>query len=287
MKILVTGGTGTVGSAVVQALVARGADVSVLTRDAKKPLPAGVAAVEGNLLDVPSVREVFKGFDSVFLLNPVSQTETSEALMALTAMRLAGVQRVVYLSVHLVDDAPWLPHFGSKVGIEAAIRKSGLAWTILRPNNFYQNDDWFKDVLLHHSVYPQPLGSTGVSRVDVRDIAEAAAIALTEPGHDGQTYDLVGPEEMTGESTARAWSEALGKPITYAGDDLEAWEQQQLQYLPHWMIFDFGEMYRFFQTEGLRASPEAIARQTTLLGHAPRAFAAFARERAGVWSVGP
>ena len=116
MKILVTGGTGTVGSEVVKELLKRDADVSVLTRDAKKPLPAGAKAVEGNLLDVNSVRQVFKGVDAVFLLNPVSQTETSEALMAVTSMRTAGVKRVVYVSVHHVDQAPWLPHFGSKIG---------------------------------------------------------------------------------------------------------------------------------------------------------------------------
>jgi uncharacterized protein YbjT (DUF2867 family) len=283
VKILVTGGTGTVGSQVVQELLKRDADVSVLTRDAKKPLPAGAKAVEGNLLDVNSVRQVFNGVDAVFLLNPVSQTETSEALMALTAMRTAGVKRVVYVSVHHVDQAPWLPHFGSKVGVEAALKKSGLDYTILRPNNFYQNDYWFKDVLLQYSVYPQPIGSAGVSRVDTRDIGEAAAIALTTAGHEGQTYDLVGPEAVTGESTARTWSSVLGKPIAYAGDDLDAWEAVQVNYLPHWMVFDFREMYLHFQQQGLKASAEAIARQTKLLGHAPRSFEAFAAETAAAW----
>jgi uncharacterized protein YbjT (DUF2867 family) len=283
MKILVTGGTGTVGSRVVNELLTRKAEVSVLTRDTKKPMPAGVNAIEGNLLDVASVRRVFSGFDAVFLLNQVTPTEASEGLMAVTAMRNAGIKRIVYLSVQDADQAPWLPHFGSKVGVEAALRKGGIPWTILRPNNFYQNDYWFKDALLQYGVYPQPLGSAGLSRVDVRDIGEAAAIALTQPGHDGQTYDLVGPAEVTGESTAKIWSEALGKPITYAGDDLQAWEKQQLQYLPDWMVFDFGAMYAFFQQHGLKASPEAIERQTRLIGHAPRSFEAFAAETAKAW----
>ena len=284
MKILVTGGTGTVGSQVVQELLKRKADISVLTRDAKKPLPAGAKAVEGNLLDVNSVRQVFRGVDAVFLLNPVSQTETSEALMAVTAMRTAGVKRVVYVSVHDVDLAPWLPHFGSKIGVEAAIRKSGMDYTILRPNNFYQNDYWFKDVLLQYGVYPQPIGSTGLSRVDTRDIGEAAAIALTERGHEGEIYDLVGPDVVTGESTAKTWASVLGKPIAYGGDDLDAWEAVQVNYLPHWMVFDFREMYLYFQQKGLKASPEAIARQTRLLGHAPRSFEAFAAETASAWT---
>jgi uncharacterized protein YbjT (DUF2867 family) len=284
MSILVTGGTGTVGSAVVKELTGKGAAVKVLTRDPAKLKPApGVTPVQGNLLEPATVRRVFDGVDSVFLLNPVSQTEASEALMAITGMRAANVTRVVYLSVHHADKAAWLPHFGSKVGVEAALKVSGLPFTILRPNNFHQNDYWFKDVLLQYSLYPQPIGSAGISRVDVRDIAEAAAISLTSSGHEGQTYDLVGPEAVTGESTAKSWSAALGKPIAYGGDDLDAWEKVQLQYLPDWMVFDFRHMYEFFQREGLIASAEAIARQTKLLGHAPRGFDAFAKETAAAW----
>src|SRR5829696_6297771 len=104
MSILVTGGTGTVGSPLVKELTARRADVKVLTRDPSKLAGRqGVTAVQGNLLEPATVRRVFDGVDSVFLLNPVSQTEASEALMALSGMRLARVKRIVYLSVHHAD----------------------------------------------------------------------------------------------------------------------------------------------------------------------------------------
>lgn len=285
MNILVTGGTGTVGSQVVRELRARGAQVQVLTRDAAKAakLPAGVKAVTGDLSKVETVTRVFKGVDGVFLINTVSPTEVHEGLLSVCAMRHENVKRLVYLSVHHADAAPWLPHFGGKLGVEEAVRKSGVPSTILRPNNFYQNDYWFKDALLQYGVYPQPIGDVGLHRVDVRDIAEAAAIALTSSGHEGQTYDLVGPEAHTGQSTAEVWSRALGRDIKYGGNDLEAWEKQTLQYMPDWGVYDFKHMYAFFQAKGLKASPEAIDRQTKLLGHAPRSFGAFAMETAAAW----
>jgi uncharacterized protein YbjT (DUF2867 family) len=155
--------------------------------------------------------------------------------------------------------------------------------TILRPNNFYQNDYFFKDVILQHGVYPQPIGNTGLHRVDVRDIAEAAAVALTTSGHEGQTYDLVGPEAQTGDSAAAAWSRALGKTVVYGGDDLEAWEKQALQFMPDYLVYDFKHMYDFFQKKGLKASPEAIDRHTKLVGHAPRSYGAFVSETATAW----
>jgi uncharacterized protein YbjT (DUF2867 family) len=285
MSILVTGGTGTVGSQVVRELLARGQQVQVLTRNSAKAksLPAGATAVTGDLGEVETVRRIFKGVDAVFLINTVSPTEVQEALLSICAMRLDRVRRLVYVSVHHADVAAWLPHFGGKVGVEEAVRKSGIPFTILRPNNFYQNDYWFKDALLQHGVYPQPIGNVGLHRVDVRDIAEAAAIALTTSAHEGQSYDLVGPELHTGESTAEVWSRALGRPIGYAGNDLEAWEKQSLQYMPDWAVFDFKNMYKFFQEKGLKATPEAIERQTRLLGHVPRAFGAFASETASAW----
>ena len=217
MKILVVGGTGNVGSEVVRQLKARNVSVSVLTRSAEhvSKLPAGVSGVIGDLLD-PSTLGVFAGFEAVFLLNPVSTTETFEGILGVNGARDAGVKRIVYLSVHDLDKASHLPHFGGKIGIEAAVRDSGMQYTIVRPNNFYQNDVWMKEAIMSYGVYPQPLGSAGVSRIDVRDIAEVSVLALTSDAHNGKIYNLVGPDPVTGESTAAEWSRALGKPIKYA-----------------------------------------------------------------------
>jgi uncharacterized protein YbjT (DUF2867 family) len=287
MNVVVTGGTGTVGSQVVRELVARGASVKVVTRDPAKvqKLGAGVTAVPGNLGEPASVRRVFAGADAVFLLNVVSPTESQEGLVPLCALRHTKPKRLVYLSVQNADLAAWLPHFGAKVGIEEGIRRSGIPFTILRPNNFYQNDYWFKDVILKMGVYPQPIGSAGLSRVDVRDIAEAAAITLMSSGHEGQSFDLVGPEVHTGASTAETWARALGRPVVYGGDDLDAWEKQSLQYMPDWAAYDFRNMYEFFQEKGLKASADAIDRQTRLLGHAPRSYGAFVAETAAAWTA--
>jgi uncharacterized protein YbjT (DUF2867 family) len=285
MKVLVLGGTGTVGSQVVRELLGKGADVSVLTRDPKKPLPPGVRAVAGDLLDPATVRSAFAGMDGVFLLNALSATECHEGLMAVNGVRMAGVKKVVYLSVHRVDEAPHLPHFGAKLPVEAALKASGIPFTILRPNNFFQNDTWYKDAMLGYDVYPQPFGDVGLSRVDVRDIAEAAAIALTAGAANGETVNLVGPDVLTATATAATWGGVLGRKIAYGGNDLDAWEKQSLAFLPPWMVFDFRLMYAFFQEKGLRATPADVDRLSSLLGHPPRRFDEFAAETARFWSA--
>jgi uncharacterized protein YbjT (DUF2867 family) len=195
------------------------------------------------------------------------------------------VKKVVYLSVQDADQAPHLPHFGAKLPVEAALKASGLSYTILKPNNFFQNDVWFKDAMLGFGVYPQPFGDVGLSRVDVRDIAKAAAIALTTDAARNETVNLVGPDVLTATATAATWGGVLGRKIAYGGDDLDAWEKQSLAHLPAFMVFDFRLMYAFFQAKGLRAAPGDVERFTALLGHAPRRFDEFAAETARAWSA--
>lgn len=286
MKILVLGGTGTVGSEVVRQLAKGNADIYVLTRNVKteNDRPKKVKFVTGDLLNVDTVRSVFKNMDAVFLLNPVSTTETHQALMALNGMIMSGVKKVVYLSIHHLDQAPHLPHFGSKIPVEITIKSSGIPYTILRANNFYQNDYWFKESILKFNTYPQPLGNVGVSQVDVRDIAEVATLALTTEKHHGQTYNIAGPELNTGESTAKTWSKILKRPIVYGGDDLHRWEKQALHYSPAWMVFDFKLMYKFFQEEGLKATKKDLQKLTSLLGHKPRSYDDFVSETADMWT---
>jgi uncharacterized protein YbjT (DUF2867 family) len=286
MRYLVLGATGTVGSNVVRELLARRQRVRVLSRNPEKARALGpdVEAVKGNLLDPATLSTLYEGVDGAFVLNPASQTEANEGLMAVSAAMTAGVRCLVYMSVQHADRAPYLPHFGSKLGVEAAVKASGTAWTILRPSNFFQNDYWVRDALLGSGVYPQPLGDLGVSRVDVRDIAELAAIVLTQSGHEGQTYEVVGPRALTGAQVADLWSGALGRKVAYAGNDLDAWEKLSLQYLPAWMVYDLKLMYRHFHEKGLRGSDEDVAAVTRALGRPPRRFEDFAAETAKAWA---
>lgn len=282
MSILVIGGTGTVGSQTVRELLRRGARVRVLTRSGEKAraLPRGAQGAVGDLERRDSLEAACRGAEKVFLITPLSPVEARLGINAVEAARAAGVRHVVFLSVFNVDAGAHIPHFKSKVEIHAALKASGLPWTLIMPNNFYQNDLFLKDAIVGAGIYPQPLGGVGVSRVDVRDIAEAAANVLTGGGHEGKSYPLAGPEPLTGESVAAAYGRALGRPVKYAGDDLERWGEAALRALPDWLVRDLKVMYRFFQERGLRATAADLARVEQVLGHPPRPFDAFARELA-------
>jgi uncharacterized protein YbjT (DUF2867 family) len=286
VRHLVLGGTGTVGSLVVAGLLKKGETVRVLTRDPQKAkaLPKGATAVLGDLANHDTYAKIFVDYDHLFLLNANGPTDLMEGLAAVNEARRTGAKRVVHLSIHDVEKAPEAPHFASKIAVEAALKESGLPYTILRPNNFYQNDYWWKDALLQYGVYPQPIGDVGLSRVDTRDIGEAAVRALTEAGHVGKTYALVGPDAVTGQDCAREFSEALGRKIVYGGNDLDAWAKSSRAYMPAWAVYDYALMYDMFQKKGLKATPAQIEETRTIVGHAPRKFRDFVREAAAGWA---
>src|SRR6202790_1299838 len=243
MKILVTGGTGHVGSEVVKELQKRKADVRILIRKEETPAPAGVQVMLGDLLDPVSVQKALHGVDKLYLLNAVSPDELTQGLIAYDLATRLKLKHIVYHSVFRVEHFKDVPHFASKLAIESALREFDVPFTIIRPNYFIQNDATLKDALTKTGIYPMPLGQVGISAVDIRDIAEAAAIALTSDGHFGKTYNLNGPEIVSGAKAASIWRKVLGKEIRYADADMDAFEAQTRKTASSWSAFDIRMMF--------------------------------------------
>jgi len=287
MKILVTGGTGNVGGTVVKELLKRGAEVRVLAR--KQPeadkLPKGVQVAIGDLLDPVSVEQAMQGVDKLFLLNAVVADELTQALIAYGIAKRIGLKHVTYLSVFKVDQFRDVPHFASKLAVENALREFGVPYTILRPGYYIQNDATLKPALTGPGVYPVPIGAAGIAVADVRDIAEAAAISLTEDGHEGQTYDIVAPTMISGPGNAALWSKLLGKEIKYTGHDFDQWEQNMRSKMPSWSAFDLRMMLQGYFERGFESTETEVARLTKLLGHAPRSYEDFATQTAATWKA--
>jgi uncharacterized protein YbjT (DUF2867 family) len=287
MKILVTGGTGNVGGAVVKELVNRGAEVRVLAR--KQPeagkLPAGVEVAIGDLLDPIAIEQAMQEVDKLFLLNAVVTDELTQALIAYGIAKRIGLKHVTYLSVFKVDQFRDVPHFASKLAVENALREFGVPFTVLRPGYYIQNDLNLKDALMGPGVYPMPIGTAGIAAADVRDIAEAAAISLTEDGHEGQTYDIVAPAKISGPSNAALWTKLLGKEIKYTGHNFDQWEQNMRTRMPTWSAFDLRMMFQGYFDRGFDSTETEIARLTKLLGRAPRSYEDFATQTAATWKA--
>ena len=289
MSILVTGSTGRIGSLVVRQLVASGAKVRALTRSPETAnFPPEVMPVRGDLLDADAMRQALEGVKTLFLLVSNAPDELTQAINTLGLARQAGVQGIVYLSVTHSGEFTDVSHFTAKQAVERMIEQLDLPATVLRPSYFFQNDATLKEALTQAGLYVSPIGDKGVSMVDVRDIADAAVIELLRRDRapaalPRATYELAGPDALTGASVAAIWAEVLGREVRYAGGDLDVFENAVKAKAPAWLAYDLRAMMHRYQADGARATSADLERLTELLGRAPRPYRDFARAVAVDW----
>jgi len=182
-------------------------------------------------------RQSTRWIEKLYLLNAVVPDELTQGLIAYDLAKKLKLKQIVYHSVFKVEEFKDVPHFAPSLRSRALCVSSISLSPSFGRNYFFQNDVSLKDALLKAGIYPMPLGAPGVSAVDTRDIAEAAAIALTSDGHLGKTYNLNGPEILSGKKVASIWSGLLGKEIRYPGEDLDSFEEQMRQSAPSWSAF--------------------------------------------------
>ncbi len=285
MSILVIGATGTIGSLVVQGLARQGADVTALVRrTGTQSLPAGVKGVVGDLSDVASMRQALHGVRTLFLLNALAADELTQSLQALNLAREAGIERIVYLSVIHADRYTDVPHFAGKHTVERMIESLALPVTVLRPAYFMQNDIAIQPVIEGYGVFPMPIGAPGCAMVDARDIVDIAVAELLRRDRAPSplprvTLEIVGPEVLNGPAAAAVWSEVLGRPIAYAGDDVQAFEAQLAQNAPGWLAYDLRLMMARIQQLGQIGADGAVQKLEQLLGRPLRRYRDFVAER--------
>jgi len=280
--ILITGAAGKTGRAIIQALNTRGAAVRALIH---RPEQAHLAqesgaqeVVVGDMRLCATMDQATQGARAVYHVCPnVSPDEVSIGQAAIMAARAAGVEHFVYHSV-LHPQTEAMPHHWQKLRVEEQLFESGLPCTILQPTAYMQNALAHWDSILTRGVYPVPFAvETRLSLVDLRDVAEAAAIVLTEAGHVGATYELVGTEAMSQAEVARVLGQQLGRPVRAQTTSIEAWEQRaRASGLGDYQVKTLIKMFRYYERYGFQGNPRVLG---WLLRRPPTTLAAFVKSQ--------
>lgn len=283
-NILVTGATGTVGSDVLRGLAGReGIQVRAAVRDKTKAAALAGTGVELALFDYSKPETLVpacQGVDSVFMVSPFAPDGVAQSLALLDAARAAGAKHVVKLSVtHSVRDTTvgyW------HAAIDDALKKSGMAWTILLPGGFMQNFVETSAPQQDGGLY-LPAGSAEATFIDTRDIAAVAIKALTEPDHQGKEYALTGPEALSYTEVAAIISEVSGRQIRYVDVPEAAARQAMLgAHLPEWLVDVILELNAWSKAGG---AAEITSTVQDLLGRPATTFREFARDYADHWKT--
>ncbi|HRE16873.1 MAG TPA: SDR family oxidoreductase [Rhodocyclaceae bacterium] len=280
-RILITGASGTVGSAVVQALEARNIAFSIM-RSHPGQTGGKHPVVIGDYNQPGTLREAFQGFDVVFLLQPLVPELVEQGKNAIAAAKAAGVKHVIRSSGAGADPASPFAIAQVHGAVDQALQDSGLHWTILRPTFYMQNHVTHNLGQLKGGAYYAAQGDGAIALIDVRDIADSVAAVLADlPAHDGKIYNLTGGEALSNAQQVRAISEASGKAIQYVDIPPAAAEQSMSQYgIPPTVIQWLLSLHAVVKA-GYAAGVSGDVQMLT--GHAPRSYADFVREHAAVW----
>ena len=218
-SVLVTGATGTVGRHVVSALSDRDVAVRIGVRDPKR-VPSEIAdagtVIAFDFTKPETWGDALSDVDRIFLVRP-PVVDRSAVESFVDAADRVGVTRLAYLSTLGADKNALIPHHW----IEKRITATDVEYTLLRASFFMQNllEVHRRDVVEHDEIFV-PAGTGETSFVDARDLGEAAAVVLTEPGHANRAYELTGPEALGYHEVADVFSAVLGRSITYSQPSL-------------------------------------------------------------------
>jgi uncharacterized protein YbjT (DUF2867 family) len=214
--ILLTGGTGTLGSHVVPLLTAAGREVRVLSRRTHKPTD-GFEFVTGDLTDGQGIRAAVAGANTIVHLAGTTKGDETKAEHLVRAAKQAGVEHLVYISVVGADRIPVVSgldramfgYFAAKRAAERIVESSGLPWTTVRATQFHDLMLMTARAMAKMPVLPVPSGFR-VQPIDVRDVAEQIVeLALGQPA--GLVPDLAGPRVYDMDELVRSYLRASGK----------------------------------------------------------------------------
>ncbi|MCA3282153.1 MAG: NmrA family NAD(P)-binding protein [Roseomonas sp.] len=280
-RILVTGATGNIGTELVKALRARNAAFAVMTSKAGSA-PAGVTEVSGNFLDRTSLAQAFAGIDTLFLLFPMVPDMPIMAANAVAAAKAAGVKHIVRSSGAGADANSAAAIAKVHGEIDALVAASGIPFTLLLPTSFMQNTiNYYGSSIRDGGLYA-PRGNGAMAVIDVRDIAEVAAVVLTNPeAHAGRSYTLSGPENLTDAQMVSLIAREIGREVKY----IDIPEQTALEAMKKMggapQVIEWLMSLNYVIKQGWAAGVSPMVRLIT--GHEPRRFEDFVRENVAAW----
>lgn len=278
--ILVSGATGTNGSALVEELAARGVPVRAMVRAPDKAGSVereGVEAVVADFGAPETLDAALEGVEKAFVVTPPDPREPEWERNFVDAAKRAGVRHVVKLSVAGADEGAPVRFGRVHAEAERYLEGSGIGYTILRPTGFMQNTIAYAGSVSSEGRFYAPLADAKVAWIDVRDIAAVAAETLTGEGHEGKVYDLTGPEALSNREIAQKLSAALGKTVEHVEVSYEGAREAMVGAgLPEWLADGLIELNREVYEPGYAAQTANGVEEAT--GRRPRSFDEFARD---------
>lgn len=257
--ILVYGATGTQGSPVAEQLLAASRPVRILTRQADRAralADRGAQVAVGDLADPASLAAAHDGVDRVVLHLPLQYNfalHETYGRNAISAAKQAGVSMLVFNTSAHVFPYTDVTVYRERQRMVDLLRASGVPSVVIQPTFFLDNflGPWIKPGIVREGVLAFPLPpSFPMSWISAQEAGAYAVAALDRPDLAGSTFDVGGPEALTGVAIAACLTEVLGRPVSYVGIDPDAYEQALVPLFGAAVAFEVAQQVRYITSRG-------------------------------------
>jgi uncharacterized protein YbjT (DUF2867 family) len=282
--ILVTGGTGAIGSELLRLLSEAGIPARALVRNPNKAqkLP-GITWVVGDLARPETLASAFNGAQKLFLLTHYYEDMVELQHNAIVAARAAGVTHIVKVSAFAATDHSKAPIGQWHYQIEKELQESGIGWTMLQPHHFMTNLVAQAEYVIKEGAIYSPSGDGKIPYVDPRDVAAVAFVTLTQPGHLGKTYVVTGSEAISYRQASEIIGNVIGKKLRFVDESPEEARARRIREgVPPAVIESILAIGAYQRAGGKTVTiTDTIA---ALTGRPPRTVAEYIQENASVFT---
>ncbi|SUZ87160.1 uncharacterized protein METZ01_LOCUS40014 [marine metagenome] len=284
--ILITGATGKTGSAAVQELSNRNIPFRVLIRNEDKLnqiTDMGGEVIIGAIEDDAALNQAMEGVQKALVLLPNSEQQLFLEKKVVDAALEANVQHIVKMSSMEAVPEATSPIPKLHMQSENYIKNSGMNWTMIKPNFFMQNLLGSGKTIVEQNKFFLPMGEGKAGMIHTKDVGTVIAKVLSEDGHEGQNYEVTGPEILSFHDVAEIFSKVLGKKVDYINVPIDEYKKTLSQFLTNqWHLDSVIDLFKDIAEGGIEDKTDTFQ---DLIGKSPCSLEQFIQEYSFVFNA--
>jgi len=284
--ILLTGATGKTGSATATELSNLKVPFRALIRSEEKrdEIEAlGGEVIIGSAENRETIDQAMMGIEKLLIILPNCENQLEMEMQLVDSAKAEGVKQIVYMSSVEADEECTSPIPKLHWDTEVYIKDSGLQWTMIKPNFYMQNFIGSAKTIVEQNKFFLPMSDGKTGMIDTRDVGKVIAKVLSEEGHEGQSYQITGPETLSFYNVAEKFSSVLKREVLYVDMPMDAYKNILSQFLTNqWHLDSVIDLFAGIAEGGIEYKTDTFEE---LIGTPPRSLEDFIEEHRNLYTA--
>ena len=284
--ILLTGATGKTGSATATELSNLKVPFRALIRSEEKrdEIEAlGGEVIIGSAENRETIDQAMMGIEKLLIILPNCENQLEMEMQLVDSAKAEGVKQIVYMSSVEADEECTSPIPKLHWDTEVYIKDSGLQWTMIKPNFYMQNFIGSAKTIVEQNKFFLPMSDGKTGMIDTRDVGKVIAKVLSEEGHEGQSYQITGPEILSFYNVAEKFSSVLKREVLYVDMPMDAYKNILSQFLTNqWHLDSVIDLFAGIAEGGIEYNTDTFEE---LIGTPPRSLEDFIEEHRNLYTA--